>query len=277
MNVLASAAPARRRPWDHRSCGPKASARSAPSAPISHRMRPAACTASTCSRPPAACTIAAASATGCITPVSLLASISETSGRAALETAAGQRREIDAPVGIDGNSSIASRGNSAARAHRGCSIADIKSLSRGRFSPAVSIAGVSASMLASVPPQVKITLAGRAPTSAATCSRARSTSRARRTALGMHRGWIADDRQRLAQRRPRLRPQRRGRVPIEIVRSQSCSVPCLACYRMKLASAPRRSDRVASAPTPLAFCPPCAEVAPSLAAGPRQFQNLKWF
>ncbi len=93
--------------------------RSAPSAPISQGMRPTACTASTWSKPPAACTIAAASATGCTTPVSLLASISETSGRGALATASAERREIDTPVGVNGNVLDRIAGKPAAGAHRG--------------------------------------------------------------------------------------------------------------------------------------------------------------
>ena len=109
--------------------------RSAPSAPISQAMRPAACTASTCRRPPAACTIAAASATGWITPVSLLASMSETSGRDRLaHSASRKRRKIDRRRASTGMSSIASRGNRPPARTEGCSIADINSRSRGRFS-----------------------------------------------------------------------------------------------------------------------------------------------
>ncbi len=54
---------------------------SAPSASASSGSRPASCAASQTSRPPRACTSAAASATGCRTPVSLLAACSATSGR----------------------------------------------------------------------------------------------------------------------------------------------------------------------------------------------------
>jgi len=58
-----------------------------------------------------------------------------------------------------------------------CSIAEIRSFSLGRRSSAVWIAGVSANIFASVPPEVKTTSPGRAATSAAISSRASSTSR----------------------------------------------------------------------------------------------------
>ena len=70
-------------------------------------------------RPPAACTIAAASATGCTTPVSLLASMSETSGRDALPGGLGQRRKIDAAVRRDGNILDRTARKAAAGPHRG--------------------------------------------------------------------------------------------------------------------------------------------------------------
>ena len=148
--------------------------RSAPSAPISQAMRPAACTASTCRRPPAACTIAAASATGCSAPVSLLASMIETKGREALATASASAASLTRPSASTGMSSIASRGKRPPARTEACSIAEINKRSRGRFSSIVSIGGDSASILASVPLEVKITSAGRAATSCATSSRARS-------------------------------------------------------------------------------------------------------
>ena len=97
-------------------------------------------------------------------------------------------------------SSIAPRGNRPPARTDECSIADIRSRSRGRFSSAVSIAGVSASMLASVPPEVKNTSAGARPDQRRHLF-ARALDEAPRGApLGMHRGRIAGDRQRLAQR-----------------------------------------------------------------------------
>ncbi len=73
--------------------------RSAPSVLRSQAMRPGPCTASTWRSPPAAWTSAAASATGWITPVSLLASISDTSGRVRPSSSRPQRREIDGARG----------------------------------------------------------------------------------------------------------------------------------------------------------------------------------
>ena len=59
------------------------------------------------------------------------------------------------------------------RSTEGCSIAETNSRSRGSLRPPISSAGVSASMLASVAPLVKVTFFASAPTSAATCARAR--------------------------------------------------------------------------------------------------------
>ena len=53
-------------------------------------------------------------------------------------------------------------------------MAETKSLSRQCFAPAISIAGVSASMLASVAPLVKVTFLASAPLSTATFCRASS-------------------------------------------------------------------------------------------------------
>src|SRR5262245_56850093 len=81
--------------------------RSAPIALISQATRPAAWTASTCRRPPAACTRRAASATGWTTPVSLLASISETSaGPPAASWRSKASRSIT-PAGVTGAVSTA--------------------------------------------------------------------------------------------------------------------------------------------------------------------------
>ena len=59
-------------------CGPRTAMKSAPAASATSR-RPAAWTASPCSRAPRACAISAAAATGCTTPFSLFTSISATS------------------------------------------------------------------------------------------------------------------------------------------------------------------------------------------------------
>ena len=68
-----------------------------------------------------------------------------------------------------------------------------------RLVRAGAIAGVSASAFASVPPEVKTTLRGSAPTSAATLARAPPRPQApRRPALGMDRGRVAGDLKRRA-------------------------------------------------------------------------------
>ena len=116
----------------------------------------------------------------------------------------------------------------------------------------ISSAGVSASMLASVAPLVKVTFLASAPTRAATCSRASSINSARRPALGMHRGGIAGQLQRGGHGRARLLPQRRGGIPVEIgpfshgIR-QYPSYRFGARPRKKLAFCP--GDRVRSPPS----------------------------
>ena len=102
---------------------------SAPSAPISTAMRPAACTASTCSRPPAACTIAATSAIGWITPVSLLATLGDERPHRLRQRHA--RARSTRPSASTGISAMASRANRPPVRTDGCSIAEIKSLPRG--------------------------------------------------------------------------------------------------------------------------------------------------
>ena len=75
---------------------------------------------------------------------------------------------------------------------------------------------LSASALASEPPEVKITLRGSAPTAAATCSRASSTSRRTAAALAMDRRRVPDHIHGREHGGARLRAQRRGRIPVEI-------------------------------------------------------------
>src|SRR5262249_43588862 len=77
------------------------------------------------------------------------------------------------PPAATGTRSTAAAGNRPPASTEGCSIAETKSLSRA----VASIAGASANMLASVPPEVNTTLRGSAPTSAATLSRACSIRR----------------------------------------------------------------------------------------------------
>ena len=86
--------------------------------------------------------------------------------------------------------------------------------------PPVSMAGVSASTLASVPPQVKVTFLRLGPDQRGDLLARLLDQAARRAALGMDRGRIAGQRKRGAHGGARLRPQRRGRVPVEIALGQ---------------------------------------------------------
>ena len=154
--------------------------RSAPSALMSSGMRPAACTASTCSSPPCRCTIAAASATGWMTPVSLFAAMSETSARPPARQAFA-RAQRDRPRRSRANRNlldVAPPRTARQRAPRDARSPRPAGDRMGASRPPTSMTGVSASAFASVPPEVKITLRGSAPTSAATSSRACSTTAA---------------------------------------------------------------------------------------------------
>ena len=206
MNVLAPRAPARRHPWRRRSCGPKASTgrRRAP------RYRRG------CAPPPAPHRHAAVRRPHARWPPLRRpaaprrsrywpASPRPAAAQLAWTTASASAARLTRPSASTGMSSMASRQNRPPARTEGCSIADINSRSRGRFSPAVSIAGVSASMLASVPLEVKITSAGRASTSAATCLARLFDQPPGRAPLGMHRGRIADE--------PRAPPARRAAPP----------------------------------------------------------------
>ena len=81
------------------------------------------------------------------------------------------------PLPSTGSSSTASAAKRPPPRTDGCSIAETNSRSRGSLRPPISSTGVSASMLASVAPEVKVTLRACAPTIAATCSLALSTVR----------------------------------------------------------------------------------------------------
>ena len=85
--------PRRRRPWGRRSCAQKRVTRSAFNVLILKGIFPNAWIASTCSRPPAAWTISATSAMGCIAPVSLLASMIDTSAGGPPASASRRRSE----------------------------------------------------------------------------------------------------------------------------------------------------------------------------------------
>ena len=117
-------------------------------------------------------------ATGWITPVSLLAAISETSARSRKGFQPPlQCRKIDDAVRINRNLPRCAARKPPARQHR-------RMLDRRDQQPVERplvgtawIEGESASAFASVPPEVKMTLRGSAPTSAATSPRACSISR----------------------------------------------------------------------------------------------------
>ena len=146
--------------------------RSAPNCLISSKILPSACTASTCRSPPAACASSAASRTGWITPVSLLAAISATSGLAPLPAAA-LRRACRSPSDATPSRLAPNRsteGKSPPTSTETCSISE--AIATLQAAPACSIARLSATAFASEPPEVKTTLRGSAPTATATRSRA---------------------------------------------------------------------------------------------------------
>ena len=154
-------------------------------------------------------------ATGWITPVSLLASITETSGRTrACEPAARSAVEIDHAAVGDRNLLDAGGEPAAARAPKDAR-SPTPAAGRG-VSGRQSMRASAPDALASVPPEVKRTCSASAPTSAATCSRARLDQPPRRPPLGMDRRRIAGQVQRRSHCGARLRPQRRGRIPVEI-------------------------------------------------------------
>ena len=225
----------RRRPSGRRACGPTGSGRRRRGRRDRSAILPAACTASVCTRPPRACTMRAASATGWTTPVSLLASWTETSDRAPSratrarrEPARGRRR----PSPSTGIRSTASGGEAVP-------VEDAGMLGRAdeqqRSRPALRRSrrqrrGDSTVLFASVPPLVKTTSSAAAPTSAATWSRARSiAARAARPSAWTEDG-IAGQLQGARHRLRHLGPQRRGGVVVEIaalgsVRAHTASPP----------------------------------------------------
>ena len=213
------AGPARRRPSGRRSCAPESVSKiGAERIDIAWESVPAACTASTCSRPPAAWTMPAACATGCTTPVSLLASMSETSGLppVARRQRSRQRGKVDPPVGVDRNLLDRVRRKAPARAAPTDARSPRPAADRAAVSPAVRSPATSASMLASVPPEVKTTSRGSAPTSAATCSRACSIRRRAARPSACTEDGLPTTSSAAAWRGARLRPQRRGGIPVEI-------------------------------------------------------------
>ena len=130
-------------------------------------MRPGACTASQWTSAPAAVARAAISATGWITPVSLLASMTETSASGPCAASAlSSLPKSSRPSPSTGRTMCSSATTSAVRSTAGCSIA--LTMSTRRPAP------LSAVLLASVPPAVKTNSGGLQPINAAICSRASS-------------------------------------------------------------------------------------------------------
>ena len=265
--------------------------RSAPSALISQAMRPAACTASTCNK--AAGRMHDGRRFGDrLNHAGLVVGEHERNQRPA--TARPQRASASAarstrPSAVDRQYPRSPRrGKRPPARTEGCSIADMSSRSRGRFSRAVSIAGVSASTFASVPPEVKITFAGSRADESRDLPRAPLDQAPRRAAFGMHRGRIADQRSSAAAWRARAsRPQRRRRIPVEIERAppsaslaSHCPIRAWPRSRMRIAS---RIKRQRGLHVTLAFCPwhraRSATQACLPAASPhlRSSENLKWF
>src|SRR6478736_50130 len=119
----------------------------------------------------------ATSAIGWTTPDSLLASITETSGRLDRDSARQSASRSRTPPDVTGSTSTCPASKRPPLSTDGCSIAEINSRSRGSRRPPISMAGVRAKTFASVAPLVKVTFLLSAPTSLATSSRACSIRR----------------------------------------------------------------------------------------------------
>ena len=206
----------------------------APSAARSTGMRPAACTASTCSSAPWRRHSAAASAIGCSVPVSLLASIRQTSVRRAAvarpssnscPARRGRRRRGDRP---------------AAPPHPGPPRAPRRARWRRRSSRRPAPSAWIASALASVAPEVNTRSAGRPP------KRAASEARGRLPRHGAPRGRRACTEDGLpvsssaASTAARAAgPQRLGRIGVEVVHRYAAASPATAAARSSAAPAAR--------------------------------------
>ena len=164
-----------------------------------------ACTASQWKSAPCACAIAAISATGWITPVSLLASITETSaGRGSPASSALERGEIDDAVAVDRDP----LGVGHRLQHR--TVLD------RRDQDALAAAAEQRQMVGLGAAAGEDDAVGRRRRPAPPPPRAPARPLARGAAPAMHRRRIAAARQRRRHRRRHLGAQRRGRVPVEI-------------------------------------------------------------
>ena len=149
--------------------------RSTPRAATSIGILPADCTASVWNRAPRACATAASRAIGCTVPISLLACITET--RAVRSPTAASRSAGSTTPARPAGSSVVVQPRFASAfsvlSTASCSMADATRCRRpaGR---AASATPRTARLSASVPPPVKITSLGRAPSRPATAERASS-------------------------------------------------------------------------------------------------------
>ena len=156
---------------------------STPSAPASNGTRPAACVASQCRIEPWACTISAASFTGCNTPVSLFAAITDTTSiplpHLDISDSSAPRSSVPSPrTGTMLHSEQLMYSSSIDRpASRTdlCSVAPA-SMCMETPSPLPGYSPRMARLLASVAPDVKTTSGLFIPTRPATCPRASSTA-----------------------------------------------------------------------------------------------------
>ena len=162
---------ARRRPSGRPTCAPVTEQRSAPSAAKSTATCPAAAHASTWTRTSRSRAPATISATGCSVPTSWLASCTDTSavsGRIASSTSAASNRPArSTPTAVTVVPGARAHASSTAE----CSTAVVTMWS-ARPPRRVPTAPQIAVFTASVPLDVNTTSRGRAPNSAATCSRA---------------------------------------------------------------------------------------------------------
>ncbi len=154
---------------------------SAPSAETSQAVRPASWTASQKTRPSDAWTSAAASATGWMTPVSLLAPWSARSTRPGLRQAASSQSRSIRPSGRIGATSIAESENRPPQRTQGCSPAPTINRSSAASLGPTPKRTLRAVLAASVALETKVTDRAAAPQRPPTSARAFSTiSRAAR-------------------------------------------------------------------------------------------------
>jgi hypothetical protein len=165
--------------------------KSTPSCSTSSGSLPAACEASVCSNTPLARQVFAMAAMSQVTPISLFASISDTSsvsGRSAARTASGSTRPV-----TSGSTSVTAKASFSSCLQVSstdlCSVRELTMWPRSWLARRAACATPSsARLLASVAPEVKMISRGAAPISAATCARAAST----RSNAARPGSWVAE-------------------------------------------------------------------------------------